>query len=220
MIPKKCISVNIEGQRLFLHPYKAMYWSEESMLVVSDLHLGKIAHFRRAGIYLPDHASMDNYERLSSLLLEFEPKSLLLLGDLFHSQLNNDWKYFSDLRQTFRHVDVILVLGNHDILEEEIFRKNDVAIMDRKQVGPFLFTHHPLDHPTGYNIAGHIHPGVRLVGDAKQTLRLPCFYFRRKQAILPAFGTFTGISLVYPRPEDQVFVISEEELIDVSTPVD
>lgn len=89
-----CRSISIEAATFMLHPYKAIYWREEDMLIVSDLHLGKVHHFRKAGIFVPTHAAMDNYERLSSLLLEFEPSKLLILGDLFHSDYNQDWKDF------------------------------------------------------------------------------------------------------------------------------
>lgn len=202
---------------MILHPYKAMYWEAERMLIVSDLHLGKIHHFRNAGIFLPRHASMDNYERLSSILMEFEPKTLLLLGDLFHSRYNHDWKFFSDLRQTFGHIQFELVMGNHDILDQTLFEKNEVIFSEEKCAGPYLFTHIPREEAVAYNIAGHIHPGVRLVGDGRQSLRLPCFYFGKHQAILPAFGAFTGTHLVFPQPNEQVVVISEGQLVAITS---
>ncbi len=37
------------GERLCLFADKALFWERESMLVVSDLHFGKEAAFRRAG---------------------------------------------------------------------------------------------------------------------------------------------------------------------------
>lgn len=220
MITENCLSINVNGEEMILHPYKAMYWNARKMLIVSDLHLGKIHHFRNAGIFLPRHASMDNYERLSSVLMEFEPQTLLLLGDLFHSKYNHDWKYFSDLRQTFGHIRFELVLGNHDILDHALFEVNDVNLLEKKATDPFLFTHHPHEEEALYNIAGHIHPGVRLVGEGRQSLRLPCFYFGMHQAILPAFGTFTGIHLVYPQPKEQVVVISEDRLVEVTSMAD
>jgi DNA ligase-associated metallophosphoesterase len=212
--------MEVMGEELILHPYKAVYWKAKKTLIVSDLHLGKIHHFRNAGIFVPRHASMDNYERLSSVLMEFEPRTVLLLGDLFHSKYNYDWKYFSDLRQTFGHMHFELVMGNHDILDQSLFEQNEVCLFEEKSDGPFIFTHHPKEDVMTYNIAGHIHPGVRLVGEGKQSLRLPCFYFGEKQAILPAFGAFTGTHLVYPQPNEQVVVISKDQLVEVTSLTD
>ena len=209
--------LTVAGQTMVLHPYKAVYWQEEDLLMVTDLHLGKVHHFRNAGIFVPSHAAMDNYERLSSLLLEFKPSQLLILGDLFHSDLNEDWKTFSELRHTFFDIRFDLVLGNHDILDQDLFIKNQINLYDTLEIGPFLFTHHPCQEDEMYNIAGHIHPGVRLVGESRQSLRLPCFIFGPDAAILPAFGTFTGIGLLKPKREDRVFVVSQDEIAEVSS---
>ena len=210
-----CTTLTIVDATFVLHPYKSVYWHEEQTLIVSDLHLGKVHHFRKSGIFVPVNAALDNYERLSSILLEFKPKKLLILGDLFHSALNQDWKTFSELRQTFAQIAFDLVLGNHDIIEPKLFERNEIAVHQELRNGPFLFTHHPKNSPE-YNLAGHIHPGVRLVGESKQSLRLPCFFFGKDKGLLPAFGTFTGISLIKPKSEDLVYVVSEDQIARVN----
>jgi DNA ligase-associated metallophosphoesterase len=201
-----------------LHPYRAVFWELQSTLIVTDLHLGKIQHFRNSGIYLPKHAAFDNYERLSSLLLEFAPKSLLILGDLFHSHYNLDWVNFCELRNSFHSIDFQLVPGNHDIVGRDLFLRNNVSIHESGYLlEGFFFSHYPDDRVEAYNIAGHIHPGIRLVGDGLQSLKLPAFYFGDRQGLLPSFGTFTGISIINPKPGDQVVVISDETLVYIQT---
>lgn len=184
--------------------------------MVADLHLGKIQHFIKAGIPLPSHASMDNFERLSSTLLQFQPERLLILGDLFHSDYNSDWRVFSELRQTFTEVQFDLILGNHDSLESKLYNDNRINVHEELKIDPFLLTHEPREEVAEYNIAGHLHPGVKLYGQSRQSLTLPCFYFGRQQAILPAFGTFTGVYKLKPEKEDRVIVISNDHLIDVT----
>ncbi len=209
-----CTQAMVAGQQLLLHPYKAIFWPQAKMLLVSDLHLGKVHHFRKSGIFVPSHAAMDNYERLSSLLMDFRPAQLTILGDLFHSSYNQDWKVFAELRQTFSKVEFNLVVGNHDILDDSLFLKNEVDLYESLHIDPFVFTHYPTT-TEGYNLAGHLHPGVRLVGSSKQSLRLPCFYFGATQGVMPAFGAFTGTSLIHPQKEDQVFVVSEDQIAKV-----
>lgn len=108
-----------------------------------------------------------------------------------------------------------LVIGNHDILDPLLFKKNSIEVSDQKTIGPFLFTHHP-NQASAYNLAGHIHPGVRLVDKGKQSLRLPCFFFGDRHGLLPAFGTFTGTSLIKPKIGDRVFVITEDQIAEVT----
>ncbi|MFN9801977.1 MAG: DEAD/DEAH box helicase, partial [Bacteroidota bacterium] len=61
-----------------------------------------------------------------------------------------------------------------------------------------------------------LHPAVRMVGPARQSLRLPCFWLGENQSILPAFGEFTGHVLVRPVPGDRIYVVAENEVIGVT----
>ena len=70
----------------------------------------------------------------------------------------------------------------------------------------FAWCHVPQEVPGCYAVAGHIHPGVRLNGRGRDSLRLPCFWFTKTHAVLPAFGDFTGLADVAPQEDDRVFV--------------
>lgn len=206
-------------QHLWLHPLKAIYWQETETLLLADLHLGKAVHFRKAGIAAPDAVEDTNFDHLISLLLSFEPKRVLLLGDLFHSNYNMVWEEWEDLLAQFSHVSFELVPGNHDILHPERYQKSRMVIKSTElDEGPFLFTHEPMeDIPEGvYNLCGHIHPGVRLHGNGRQSLRLPCFFFGERRGILPAFGSFTGLAMLSVSRGDQVFGIADGEVIPLS----
>ncbi|WP_332911905.1 hypothetical protein [Algoriphagus boritolerans] len=70
--------------------------------------------------------------------------------------------------------------------------------------------------PTGHlNLCGHIHPGVRLLGKARQTVRIPCFHLSKSRLILPAFGNFTGLALVKPKDGDTIWGITPEKIIHI-----
>jgi metallophosphoesterase superfamily enzyme len=64
-----------------------------------------------------------------------------------------------------------------------------------------------------YVLSGHIHPCIKLSGRGRSTARLPCFYFGKRQGLLPSFGTFTGSYPVEPKHGDQIFVIAEEKIM-------
>lgn len=206
------------GQRLHLHPLKAIYWEEQKALLLADLHLGKVTHFRKAGLPVPQAAGDVNWDRLISLLLDFKPQRVLFLGDLFHSSYNVEWEELGKLIQQFNEVKFELVLGNHDILSEEQYQSAQLILhKEPYSIKPFLFSHHPLETipSSAYNLAGHIHPCVHLKGNGRQSLRLPCFYFGKQQGLLPAFGSFTGMGRIQTQHGDQVFVITEDSVIQV-----
>lgn len=212
------ITTNIAEEELLLHPFKAIFWPRKSILLLADLHLGKATHFRKAGIAVPSGVSDANWDRLSSLLLEFSPSRVIILGDLFHSTYNREWEDLAQLISQFEKIQFELVIGNHDILSPGEYERIGMKVhAEPFRESPFLLTHHPIeDHiAEGYNLSGHIHPCVRMKGRGHQYLRLPCFWFGKKQAILPAFGAFTGMAAIKPHQGDQVFVIAEDEVLQV-----
>lgn len=210
-------TIILQGQTLELHPWRAAYWQEARALLLADLHLGKAAHFRQAGIAASAGAEAANQERLMGLLLEYQPQRVLMLGDLFHSHYNHAWEEFADLVARFPNVSFELAPGNHDILAPEHYAAAGVWVRPlRWTEGPFLLTHHPsADGQDGYNLAGHVHPAARLRGLGRQQLRLPCFYFGVAGGILPAFGHFTGLADVPIQPGDRVYVVAGNEVLEV-----
>lgn len=189
------------------------------MLVVADVHLGKVNHFRKNGIAVPSRADDRNVEILVTLIELARPERVLFLGDLFHSRFNFGWEAMKQITGYFNQISFELVLGNHDILANIHYEQSGIKVQ-RSGITepPFIFTHHPLDDvpPACYNIAGHVHPGVVLRSKGKQGVKIPCFYFSGHQAICPAFGVFTGLCAVQPRKTDRIFAVVNNEVIEVT----
>ncbi len=213
------MTIQFKEQTLNLHYQKAIYWVERSILFIADLHLGKAAHFRKKGLAAPANISKTNFTNLEMLLDEFAPKRVLFLGDLFHSSLNNIWEKFSKFIAGYPHISFELVEGNHDILPVSAYETAKLVVYPEPFIiAPFILSHYPLEaFPDNlYNFYGHIHPGVLLEGFGGHQSKLACFHFEQTQAVLPAFGAFTGLALVKPKMGDRVFVIAEDEVIEVS----
>lgn len=209
---------SIKGQTFILHPLKAIFWKEEQTLILADLHLGKSQHFRKNGLAVPTQISQSNFDKLLLLIKTYNPKEVLILGDLFHSDHNIIWDLFCSFCNQFEAITFSLVPGNHDILSGDIYQKSPLKLLEVvEERGPFLFSHHPIDDLTEhlYNIYGHIHPGIQMRGKGRQSLRLPCYYFGTKEAVVPAFGAFTGLHVIHPLQGDQVFAIVENEIISL-----
>lgn len=207
---------NWAGEPLWLLPERAIWMPDRRWLLLADLHLGKATHFRKAGIALPAHAGDADLEKLAALMARWQPERVIYLGDLFHSTHNADWELFGDFVVAHPEARHILVQGNHDILPVQHYRRYGItryaeSLMER----PFIFSHAPMEVvPEGwFNLAGHVHPGVRLVGGGRQGLRLPCFFFGKAQGLLPAFGNLTGTAVLQPTVEDAVFVLAENKVI-------
>ena len=212
------LSFEIQGETLLLLCQKAIYWQQQSTLLVADVHLGKGGHFRKAGIAIPPELAQADLVVLSDLIRVLQPTHLVFLGDLFHSDLNNDWDWFVLWRAQFPKLEITLVLGNHDVITPGLYTANNIGVCTSMFVAPFLLLHHPLpsaelEKANGYVLCGHVHPGVYIKGKARQSVTLPCFVFNNRQGILPSFGRFTGkVALAYA-PGDAVFGVLNDSVI-------
>lgn len=211
------MEVEIHSEQVELFPQKAMFWKKHHILLLADLHLGKINHFRKSGIPVPVQANDRNLELLMDIINITKPERVICLGDLFHSHYNAEWEVFGEFIRYFPTISFELVVGNHDIMSDLQYQRKGIVLHDKLTIEPFLFTHHPLEKNTEniYNISGHIHPGVHLKGKGRQSLTLPCFYFSEKQGYLPAFGLFTGLAIITPRKNDKAYVVADNKILSV-----
>ena len=209
----------ILNNHFILSANRIIYWEEEKALILSDMHLGKSGHFRKNGIGIPQNIFMEDLQRLFAEIQIYKPVKLIIVGDLSHSHSNKEFDLFLKWRKDLPGIEVHLVLGNHDILGRKWYDEAAIQVHeDCLTIGSFTFTHDIgkcETIPHNYYFSGHIHPGITLKGPGKQTLRLPCFYFGKNDAVLPAFGKFTGTYPVVPGKTDTVFAIAEKSLIRI-----
>ena len=213
----KSFQVDINGQSWYLLPEKAIYWKEKSTLILSDIHLGKSGHFRKSGIPAPSGINDENQARMTTLINQHKPDRLLILGDLFHSSVNREWFQFEEWRNRFPELHIHLVKGNHDSLHSSFYDRAEIMVSDVHQEEGFCFKHHPTAQKSEKEmiVAGHLHPGIKLSGKGRQSLRLPCFVFRNSTIILPAFGTFTGLHLIEKENELDIYAVVEDRVLKI-----
>ncbi|MBS0453214.1 MAG: ligase-associated DNA damage response endonuclease PdeM [Proteobacteria bacterium] len=184
------------GERLLLLPERALCWPAAGVLFVADLHLGKAATFRALGQPVPGGTTAQNLGRLDALLAAHAVRHLVLLGDFLHAAQARTPALLSALDDwRARHGDLActLVRGNHDSRAGDPPSSLGIDIVTEPWlIGPFACCHHPQPHATHFVLAGHLHPVCGLHGSGRDSMRLPCFVQEGAQAVLPAFGEFTG----------------------------
>ena len=214
------IECTVAGEKLVLLAERALFWPAKRTLFVADFHLGKAASFRRAGIALPSGTTNDNVERLGAAIDRTRAKEVVFLGDFLHSESGRTMgtlARFGSWRESRKSVSLTLVRGNHDKKAGDPPESWTMRCIEAgERLGTFVLNHEPGAARGGYALAGHIHPAVRLSASGEKSLRLPCFWFGARCGVLPAFGAFTGSAEVLPRRGDQVFVIAEHEVLQVS----
>ena len=221
------VSYKIRNHQFWLTTDRTMFWEEEKALIVSDLHFGKTGHFRKSGIAIPPSVYKEDLQRLIIQIQYFQPRELIIVGDMFHSHANKELELFLKWRSDLAGIHIRLIRGNHDILKEDWYENAGIELSKQTlSRNDFHFVHDISDQLNrkegfveniskehSYFFSGHIHPGIRINGTGKQSLCFPCFYFGKKYAVLPAFSRFTGVAMIYPESEEQVFAIVNQELI-------
>jgi uncharacterized protein len=211
----------INGNTFWVSPERCLYWEEENTLIVSDLHLGKTGHFRKAGIAVPQSIYKADLHRLVAQLYLYKVERLIIVGDLTHSGPNKELDHFIKWRKDFTSLQIELVKGNHDILEDDWYEHAHINVHAWKMTSaPFVFLHDlktrkkPDNGEAGYyTFTGHLHPGIQVKGRGRQSLTFPCFYFAKDHCVLPAFSRFTGTYKVVPEKEEAAFAIVENGIM-------
>ena len=214
------IKHTVSNNDFILHGSRTVFWEQEKILILSDLHIGKTGHFRKSGIPIPASVTKEDMQRLVDSFQFFKPSQLVIVGDLFHSIENKEHDWFLKWRNDFPHVDFLLVKGNHDIVAEAWYQRARIDIaLKTWQKNNISFVHHIEDYSAAtedeFIFSGHLHPAVTISGMGKQSLRFPCFYFTEKYAVLPAFGKFTGTYLVKPGKKEKAFAVVNNSIIAV-----
>ena len=213
------VAYTINENDFVLSPERVMYWEKEKTLIIADLHIGKTGHFRKSGIPVPQNVFKEDLLRLFSQVLFFKAEKLIIAGDLSHSKSNKELDLFKKWRNDLDALEMVLVNGNHDILEENWYSEMRIETKDCLDIGPFSFCHDPADvsikDEAHYAFCGHLHPGIHIRGRGRQSLQFPCFYFGNNIGILPAFSRFTGFVNVAAQKGENVFAIVENGIMQV-----
>jgi uncharacterized protein len=167
----------------------ALFWQEQRLLVVSDLHLEKGSSFAARGVLLPPYDTVATMGRLAAVIARHDPRMVIALGDSFHdrdaherlSAPNREALMAMQMRR-----DWIWISGNHDpALPSDL----GGVVASEVAIGPIVFRH----EPTGASgeIAGHLHPKAR-VPTRGRSIERRCFACDGERAVMPAFGAYTG----------------------------
>ena len=183
--------VRVCGTTLHADCLGALYWPEQGLLAVADLHLEKGSSFARRGQLLPPYDTAETLARLARLIAHYAPRLVIALGDNFHdgggpARLAPQDR--ASLTALQRGREWIWIAGNHDPDPADGIGGTFAATFS---VGTLTFVHKPSrDAPEG-EIAGHLHPVAR-VAQRGRAISRRCFATDGKALVMPAFGAYTG----------------------------
>jgi len=168
----------------------ALWWPDQRLLCVSDLHLGKSERIaRHGGGTLPPYDTRDTLTRLAVDLTRMQPRIVICLGDSF-DDLDAARALPEEERQWIAKLQAgrrwVWIEGNHDSGPAGLGGTS----LTELPLAPLSFRHIARPGASG-EISGHYHPKARLRGRGATVTR-PAFLLDRDRVILPAYGSYTG----------------------------
>jgi len=183
--------VTVAGIDLVIDCAGALYWPQERLLVVADLHLEKGSSFAARGVLLPPYDTAATLARIGALVTRYAPHAVIALGDSFHDG-RGPQRIAPDDRATLRALqhgrDWIWIAGNHDPEVGPGVGGTAVAML---AIGTLVFRHEPQGGAADGEIAGHLHPVARVSGRGRSICRR-CFASDGCRLVMPAFGAYAG----------------------------
>jgi uncharacterized protein len=194
--------ISVGGVDLVADCDGAIYWPEEGLLAVADLHLEKGSSFASRGVLLPPYDTAATLARLARITARYAPRTVIALGDSFHDGdgpariADADRAALASLQ---RGRDWIWISGNHDPAPAGGIGGRFCGML---AIGALSFCHHPSG--AAGEIAGHLHPVAR-VATRGRTLSRRCFARDDARLVMPAFGAYAGGLNVRHRAFAQIF---------------
>ncbi len=196
--------LELAGERAMCDPRGVLFLPEYGLLVVSDLHLEKGAALARRGSLVPPYDTAATLSRLRHVLDDYRPDAVVSLGDSFHDGQGSARLppvYRAALTEMMTGRDWYWIAGNHDPDAPQDLPGRSVSEL---VVGGLTFRHEPRKGAAEGEVAGHLHPGARVVLRGR-SVRRACFASDGLRMIMPAFGAYTGTLNILDRAYHGLF---------------
>lgn len=182
---------HLAGATLAARATGALWWPQQALLCVSDLHLGKSGRIARmGGSLLPPYETAETLDRLAAEIARLAPAVVLCLGDSFDDDASAGSLTDADLARLnvlMAGRDWIWIAGNHDPGPLTLGGR----LLAEHARGPLTFRHAAISGAAPGEISGHYHPKLRLALGGRILTRA-AFLHDARRLILPAFGAYTG----------------------------
>ncbi len=218
---------------------KALFFPEEKILAISDLHIGFEATLNEAGIFLPRRQFKETLSELKKIFERAEEvNEVIVLGDLKHEFGSISRQEWDETLKILEYLSgyagkIILIKGNHDTILEPIVKLKRLNIKDVYVQKNICFLHGHKAFPECDEkkiktlVMGHKHPAITIREGAKSET-YKCFlvgnYKGKEIIILPSFFPFiegsnmiigdTNLAFNFKLKKFEAFVLEGEKVYD------
>jgi DNA ligase-associated metallophosphoesterase len=185
------LTIRVANVEVVLRASGALWLAQQRMLVVADLHLEKGSAYAARGQLLPPYDTRETLDRLEREVAALAPRTVVLLGDTLHDREAESRIALTErtrIAALAERLRLIWICGNHDPDGAGELGGETAMVVE---VAGLTLRHDPSPYPVVGEVAGHLHPCIRIHGPAGG-VRRRCFASDGQRLILPAFGAYAG----------------------------
>lgn len=177
---------------------RCLVLEEGPTVVLGDLHLGYERALEQEGVYIPRINTDSIRNALNDILCRYEPKRVVLLGDVKHDFKRTEFEEKKEVRRIVgllvEAAETVIVKGNHDNYIQNIIGDLGILAVDHINIMGFRLEHGHVDSGVRPVIIGHEHPSVRIPGAMGGGIKIQCFVHAKKEGVivLPPFSPFSS----------------------------
>jgi len=205
------------AESVLLDSRLALFHERENWLAVADLHFGYELSQRVVGRLVPLWGMESIETRLCQLLRDYDPTTLILLGDLVHDKTAAD-EFFSLVTRLRGQCEVVLLAGNHDAQikrQTSKLKHFNIDLRDSFTTDRFEFHHGDCERNQNdrIQIVGHFHPAATLHDGAGLRLRFPALVQESGCWILPAFSPWAAGTEWIEREQSHIWLCTPQRIL-------
>lgn len=177
----------------FLLKQKSIFFPDEKILAIGDIHLGFDSDIKEFGISFSESQFKELQEELEKLFQELKPKKIIVVGDLTHSfsykysEKNYFREFLAFLKRNFEEKNIILIKGNHDTIDYSFENKMKDHYLNKK----IFFIHgdkipaKKIIEKSEIIVMGHLHPSVIISDKIKKLPKISKAQSQREAKYCP-----------------------------------
>lgn len=192
----------------------ALFHKRQGWLAVADLHFGYEVSQRAAGRLMPLWGMATVEDRLAALLQDYEPRQLVIVGDLVHDRVAAS-EAKGLIERLSARCEVIVLCGNHD---RQLGRT--IQLRESWTTDGFHFHHGHCEVEPGIaiQVIGHHHPAGIVRDGAGLRLKLPAFVQAGRCWVLPAFSPWAAGARWEASAGSRMWLCAPQRILRVDVP--
>lgn len=168
----------------------ALFFINEKILVLSDLHIGFEEVMAQKGLLLPKIQTVDIMELLNTVIDKYNPEQIWIDGDFKHEFSRNVEQEWRDIKKIIELIlsrtKLTIIRGNHDNFLKNILAKYNVPFLQSAKIDNYLIVHgdKKIDQKNSFLILGHEHPSIKIRDSIGAIISIPAFLYDPEDKVL------------------------------------